>query len=135
MSVDRITNTLIIDRFNINYEARMMFDSHWLFSSLVNSLFLLVFHASRLEILPITTLFRHRARSRLFSPQLCAHTLCIFILQYIIIYGNHYYNIVGNKYDRLFAEYTVYICISRMLPLLILDSFYRVRKSTVVCST
>ena len=56
--VDRTTNTPVVDKFNINYEI------------------LCITQASRLEIIPITTVFfRHYARAQLFS-----HTSLSFVL-------------------------------------------------------
>ena len=102
MLVDRITSTLITDRFNINYETHITLNSHQFTLYLVS-------HALRHWIFPITTVSRQHARSRSFfllpwnasNTQITPHhnymhthpsirTLCIFIPQYIIIYGNHY---------------------------------------------
>ena len=109
--VDRMTNTLIIDRFNVNYEIRIMFNSHQFILYLVS-------HACRLSTFASRDLPDHNCFSQLFShtslssffllpwnisnTQITPHhnythihpsiqTLCIFIPQYIIIYGNHYH--------------------------------------------
>ena len=77
MLVNRMTNTLIIHRFNINYEMHIMFNSHQFTLYLVS-------HASRLGTFLITTVFHPHALFQLFS-----HTSLSFVLSSAMKYIKH----------------------------------------------
>ena len=111
LSVDRMTNTQIIDRFNINYEIHIMFHSlsrHSCFAPLVlpdHNCFsspCLALNCSRIHLSHSFFLLPWNISK--ITPQLYTHspsiqTLCIFIPQYIIIYGNHHHNYTRVQID------------------------------------